>query len=531
MKKRKKYTIVTITIGEQYKQIAKLTHPTIKEYADRIKADFIVLSDEDRNLPHWKKFKIFDLLKEYDRVLYLDTDLIIRGDCPNLFEIVPEKKIGLFNEGRFSNRVGSMQEACKAYEEDLPRWDGTYYNTGVMVVSRYHRSLFKTPEKIIDLGMYEQPYLNLRIIKDDYKVHELEYKFNRMTILDPLTGEPRHASYIIHYAGAPNQFELLRVINEDLEEWKNKRSFGWPYKRNIIITVGGGLGDQLCAEPVARYIINKIYPDQNIVIITHWPRLFKHLNVPAMKQEEYNMNPIKGPVYIMETMPDVNKPVWAFLTHTLSHSIDFSSIASIHRLIPDEDKTIKLEPSVDGIKEALEMVKDLTDYVLVHPGRGWPSKTFPKSWWESVIKGLVDNGLRVAVIGKHISDEQGYVDVDVPKEVVDLRDMLTLEGLIGAISQARVLISNDSAPIHIAGAFDNFIILIPTCKHPDMVLPYRFGSKSYKTKSLYKKLTVDYIDSSPTMVHGQTLDYVVGNILDYLPDPETVVEEAKRLFQ
>lgn len=528
--KKRKYAVLTIAIGEKFQQIAKLTHPTLKFYSDKIGADFIVIDKDDPNLPHWNKFEIFNLLKTYQRIIYFDTDIIVREDCPNLFDIVPEKKLGLFNEGRFDNRLGSMQEACKAYREDLPKWDGTYYNTGVMVVSKYHRSLFKTPEKIIDLGMYEQPYLNLRILKDDYKVHELEYKFNRMTILDPLTGEPRHASYIIHYAGAPNQFELLRVISEDLEEWKNKKQSGWEYKRNIIITVGGGLGDQLCAEPVARYVINKIYPNQNIIIITHWPRLFKHLNVPCMKQEDYNMNPIKGPVYIMETMPDVNKPVWAFITHTLSHSIDFSSIAAIHRIIPDEDKTIKLQTSPDGMREIYEIIDDINEYVLVHPGRGWPSKTFPEKWWNDVIKGLKDSGLKVAVIGKHISDEQGYVDVEIPKDVVDLRDMLTLEGLIGAISQARVLISNDSAPIHIAGAFDNFIILIPTCKHPDMVLPYRFGSKSYKTKSLYKKLTVDYIDSSPTMVHGQTLDYVNGDIMDYLPDPEVVVEETKKLF-
>ena len=73
--------------------------------------------------------------------------------------------------------------------------------------------------------------------------------------------------------------------------------------------------------------------------------------------------------------------------------------------------------------------------------------------------------------------------------------------------------------------------MIPTCKHPDNVLPYRNGSKSYKSKSLYKKLTVDEIDSSPTQVHGQTLDWVNGDIIDYLPNTSLVIDEIDEIMK
>ena len=94
-----------------------------------------------------------------------------------------------------------------------------------------------------------------------------------------------------------------------------------------------------------------------------------------------------------------------------------------------------------------------------------------------------------------------------------------------------MLISNDSSPVHIAGAFTNAIILLPTCKHPEHVLPFRQGSQWYKAKALYKKLVCDFIDSSPLQVDGQTVDEIVeGTIEDYLADASEVVRTAMEMF-
>jgi FkbM family methyltransferase len=89
-----------------------------------------------------------------------------------------------------------------------------------------------------------------------------------------------------------------------------------------------------------------------------------------------------------------------------------------------------------------------------------------------------------------------------------------------------LLISNDSVPVHIAGAFDNQILLIATCRHPDYILPYRKGSKTYKTFAFKKKLTIDEWDLSPTRIFKESADVVKGSILDYIPAPEEVVAKA-----
>jgi len=42
----------------------------------------------------FEKNQIYDLFDKYNRILRLDYDMLITPNCPNLFDIVPENKIG-----------------------------------------------------------------------------------------------------------------------------------------------------------------------------------------------------------------------------------------------------------------------------------------------------------------------------------------------------------------------------------------------------------------------------------------------------
>lgn len=526
-----KNAVVTMCFGE-FNKMAEITHPSIKAYADKIGADFVVIKEKkvSENFIHYEKFQIYDLFKKYNRLIYIDTDVIVRPDCPNLFEEVPEYKLGIFNEGRFGSYLPVVRDACVKYKISLEKWEGQSYNTGVMVLSRLHRKIFVKPEEEHDiiggLAHYEQPYLNLKIISGGYLVEDIGYKFNRMSLMDKLTGENRLASYIIHYASAAPVKARMKLIEEDLRSWEETAP-DYFYPKNIHVNVSGGLGDQIDAEPVVRFICNKMFKGDNIRVKTHFPRIFKHLPVRVATDSQIKKDP--NIYYKIETLPSPETPLWQHLAQTLCHTTDFISISSLRRILPDIDKTIRLHTDFNDIKSLIDTIgiRDLTKYILVHPGKGWASKTFPAEFWQSIINRLAEEKLPVAVVGKVISEEQGLVDIECPENVLDLRNLLSLDELIALVSQAKILISNDSAPVHIAGAFDNWIVLIPSCKHPDHVVPYRYGIKYYKTLSLYKKLTCDAIDSSPTQVDGQTIDYVVGDIMDYLPDAEDVVQKAK----
>jgi hypothetical protein len=529
-----KLAVVTLCFGD-FDQLAEITHPILKNYADKINADFIVINKKvlSKKFIHYEKMQISNLLTQYDRILYFDTDIIIRSDCPNLFDIIPQTKLGLMNEGRFygaQNVMPIMQEACKKFSTSIPKWEGQYYNTGVMVISKIHRDIFVEPDVEHDTYSgffhYEQPYLNLKILSENIKVEELSYKYNRMSLMNALTGENMLSSYVVHYAGQRDFKQLKIDITNHLQSWEETAP-EYFYPKNIYIRVGGGLGDQIDAEPVIRWACENSYKNDNIYVKCDFPVVLKHLPIKLVEDKRF----IGEACFEMETLPSPNSPLWQYVAQTLCHTTDFSSISMLRRILPDIDKQIHLEVTdseVESLKATFNL-QDLENSVLIHPGKGWESKTFPPSYWQGIIDSLVKENVPIILIGKWVSDDQGVVDIDATN-VIDLRNVLSLKELMALISKAKITISNDSAPIHIAGAFDNWIVLIPTCKHPDHVLPYRNGTKSYKTVALYKKLTTDSIDSSPTQIEGQTIDYVIGDILDYLPDINEVVDQIKNIY-
>lgn len=523
-----KLAIVT-TIGPE--ALTNLTFPTMREYADRIGAEFVIVNESYMPLPGLEKFQIFNLLNKYHRIIWLDPNVIVRDDCPNLFDVVGKEEIGLFNAARFDDCKSLLVDAIKdsGINIEMPEKNFSFYDTGVFVVSRIHKFIFAQPK---NETKYSEGLLNVRILKekDNLKIKELEYKLNRMQGIDRITGEHRRASYIIHYKNVPEDI-LLNILQSDLKSWQ-ETSPEHQYKRKILVKTHGGLGDEICAEPIIRYMVEKAYADSEITVATWFPRLFEHLPVKVVGINGFKPD-FDTPYYLMETLVSPEHLAWQFMSANLMNATDFMSQSCLRMILPDDYKSINLKVKMEDISEVIDVigVRAFSELILVHPGKGWDSKTFPKEYWDKIIKGLVDAGLQVVVIGKDLSDEQGTVQVDIPKGVIDARNLLTLGGLMGLISQAKVLISNDSSPVHIAGAFDNWILLIPTCKHPDHVLPFRNGSKYHKAISLAKRLMFYAVDSTPTKVHGQTIDKIPGDIYDFLPEPNDVVEAALRAYK
>ncbi len=78
-----KKALVTLACGHFFEQLGTITHPTLAAYAKKIGADFVVWRDAAGHaIPHYKKLDLARLLDEYDRILYVDTDVIIRDDAP-----------------------------------------------------------------------------------------------------------------------------------------------------------------------------------------------------------------------------------------------------------------------------------------------------------------------------------------------------------------------------------------------------------------------------------------------------------------
>ena len=523
--------IVTIVNGEKYEKIWGLTEPFFIRYAEKCDADLIVLKGtEGKDLPsaHWLKFSIYDLLhKEFDRVAFIDADIIIRDDAPSLFDVVPEHEFGIFDEGEFTSRSICIHEVMKVYKVEEFRYDGhTYYNTGVMVVSRRHRHIFKVIEEVKPLrnSFGEQTFLNMKIMISGCPVHKLNFRYNRMSLMDRILGVSRLDSYLIHYAGDGDK--LFPKMERDIKCWEDAKGL-YEYRKKLFIWALGGLGDVISAEPVVRYIREHVYPDADIWLMSEQCEVYSHIEGLNLTHDYPKIE--LDAVIEMNTHQLPWDGFGKYMPFQFTHCVDWVSAITLGQQLPDDDKEIRLTYEPEHLKEARDICPTLENLVLVHPGIAWVSKTFPIEYWQSIIDGLKAEGFEVGIIGKDVKESHGVLPVNA-EGCVDFRNKLSMKGLFALISKAKTLISNDSAPIHIAGAFDNNIILIPTCKHPDHILPFRNRSKDYKTKALYKKVmegdNLFNMDANEVWI---AKDIPKGHTIEeYLPEVADVIETTKQ---
>ena len=543
-----KLGIVTIVAGEKYQKIWERSESFFNAYADKIGADLLVLKDLPP-LPsaHWAKFSIHELLKKkYDRIAFIDADILIRPDAPSLFDLVPEDQFGIFNEGTYSPRAMCIHEVKKVFNVELPKWDGkTYYNTGVMVVSRAHRHIFNITEEIKPLrnSFGEQTYLNMKIMANDVKVFSLPFKFNRMSLMDRIIGVSRLDSYLVHYAGFDIMFgegKTLEAMDRDIKRWKRDAP-EFKYKRKIFLWALGGLGDCIAAEPTIRYMRETLYPEADMYLLTkkYFHPLYQHIKEITFLEEgqilpedidavcEFNTHPT-----IHDHNNEFGTAFGNFCPHPMVNSVDWVSLACINRQLTRKDRTVRLEYSEADLNGLLKNCENPKELILVHPGRGWETKTFPVAWWQEIIDTLDSKGFRVGLIGNEVSEEHGYVKVTCPPHGIDLRDKTTIMEMAALIDHAPVLITNDSAPVFIAGAFDNYLIVIPTCKEGDLILPFRHENQSYKAICLNKKLIRDDEPVRITDLNGWQMSKLPKGhtIEEYIPETGDVIKQAIQFF-
>ena len=93
------YTTAVNTINRTVKdtEIFDVTRRTWEHYCKRHNMDFYVIDTpplKEDTPPHWFRYWIFDLKPNYDRYMYIDTDIMAKWDAPNIFEQIDDKFVG-----------------------------------------------------------------------------------------------------------------------------------------------------------------------------------------------------------------------------------------------------------------------------------------------------------------------------------------------------------------------------------------------------------------------------------------------------
>lgn len=212
------------------KEMTDFTHPIIKQYAHECGADFIQLDHDmdfmtDDGHPHYRILKVQKLLDDYERILVLDSDIVINKKRPDLFKMVPRKMIGSIYEDK-GTRKPNRRMKIKAIQDKYGDvgWVQGYINTGVFMVHRIHQPIFEPINDEYYTGDgSDDLHFGYNIHKHGFHIRQLPFTCNHMTMFsEPWNNSAdRFKSYFIHYAGAGRfnpALSRLDNIKHDMEK-------------------------------------------------------------------------------------------------------------------------------------------------------------------------------------------------------------------------------------------------------------------------------------------------------------------------
>lgn len=297
-------------------------------------------------------------------------------------------------------------------------------------------------------------------------------------------------------------------------------------ERKLLFKTWGGIGDQICAEPTLRYAM-KMFKDCEFYLASEIPELFEHLpfkKVFNLKEETPNYS--RFLCFDTITPPDDSNLVWQFFSHMLTNCVDFPAMCALRLQLPVADKEIRIDAG-----PSTRMMQELTENsVVIHPGKHWQSKTFPKKFWDEVIECLVGNGIRPIIIGADTDDNRGTVDVTT-LGCIDYRNQLSIMQTICLLQNCRVLLTNDSSPLHMAASGDAWIGYIATCKHPDYITHWRHGIWQWREVNFSRGGIWDVIDFCPNKEQEVSAEFVDPELLEsWLPDPKQYARWAAEKY-
>lgn len=267
---------------------------------------------------------------------------------------------------------------------------------------------------------------------------------------------------------------LAQVRAWDLPQYRQQVAEEHGCDAKFAVVTYGGIGDVLCAEPTVRYLCEFLKPAmgiESITVVTRFPDIFAHLPVEILLTAPDGKLDIEGGQtkyhWIYCGHPEGNLQ-HSFFTHNSMLPVDYPALSALRMQLPLAYRTIWTTVDDSGLKPD-------PNWVYVHAGAHWDSKRFPKEWWDEVLNQLCHCGLVPVLIGGPVTDDQvnpGTVDVNA-SGCLDLRGKLAIKQSAEHLFKAKVLLTNDSFPLHLATIGHAHIGFFATAKDPEWLMHYR----------------------------------------------------------
>ena len=335
----------------------------------------------------------------------------------------------------------------------------------------------------------------------------------------------------------------------------------------ILIIHTAFIGDIVLSTPLIQKIKDK-YPDSQIdymtlpgnkSIISNNPNLHDII----IYDKKHKDKGIKGFFRILKTVKN-NRYDLAIIPHRFIRSILLAKMAGIKKTVGIDVATgsflLYEKRHYDMSKHEVERLLDLIDYkgervplgiypskedndkicgllkgksyknlITIAPGSQRPEKIWPINKYDELIKRLSENKENLIVITGGKAEKNLELKSIGKENTLDLRGEISLLEFAALLSKSDIIISNDSAPIHIGSAFEKpFVIGIfgpgkkslgffPWTEKSNVIEDNTFFENNiateYKGKHKYSK---DYFKGIPEI----TVDRVYEEVVKRLEEKE-----------
>ncbi|QEL13867.1 hypothetical protein PX52LOC_00725 [Limnoglobus roseus] len=167
---KSRFAVVTLGTGDRGRELLEISRPSIQAYAAKVGADYHEITGDPTNpaFVFWDKFRSELFFDHYERIVYVDSDIVIRATAPNLFDLIPADQVAVHDETPFMGLAYAwiwqeFEWLCRSqgYGQIIPRG---MFNTGFWVASRQHREAFKPMTRPFQLThCAEQVHISMRL--------------------------------------------------------------------------------------------------------------------------------------------------------------------------------------------------------------------------------------------------------------------------------------------------------------------------------------------------------------------------------
>jgi len=286
-----------------------------------------------------------------------------------------------------------------------------------------------------------------------------------------------------------------RFYEEESPLFQIKKERGQIDAKDVILKINSfSFGDTLAATPTLRKLAQSY--GKKIIVCTSKPFLFDNnphvlftINLNDFNKKDYIGKPDKYEIF--NTFNSIGRPD----KNGIESKYGLYDIRRIHcveigfDLRPDEMHTDYYPGSVKFEKDDQDFINN-KQYVVIHIGKNWPSRTWPEESYKNLIKGLNENGYSVVLVGFDQSAEPGKYKHDkscynfngLEFDGISFLNRTSLDQDYYITKNSEACITLDTGQLHLAGCTETYIIQIGASINPIWRAPYRHGTQNYKYK-------------------------------------------------